>query len=337
MINKSYENIKHFILDNIKTIIIYGLLIALFFIQTPYVVNTPGGAIDLNKRITVGDNNNINGTLSMAYVKQLKGNIPFVLLSYIIPNWDLVKIEDITYDNESLTELNKINKLQLEEAVDNAILAAFNISDKNYKIKDYELNVMYISDKADTDIELFDKIIEVNDNKVTNLEEIKKIITELNSGEIVNLEVLRNDKKIKATAKTYKEENGETKIGLATITDYDIETDPTVEIKTKSSESGPSGGLMMALSIYDNLNDIDLVKGRNIIGTGTINSDGKVGEIGGVKYKVLGAAKNDADIFLCPKDNYKEATKVVKNNKLKIKVVSVETLSDAIEYLKKTE
>ena len=153
----------------------------------------------------------------------------------------------------------------------------------------------------------------------------------------VNLEVLRNDKKIKATAKTYKEENGETKIGLATITDYDIETDPTVEIKTKSSESGPSGGLMMALSIYDNLNDIDLVKGRNIIGTGTINSDGKVGEIGGVKYKVLGAAKNDADIFLCPKDNYKEATKVVKNNKLKIKVVSVETLSDAIEYLKKTE
>ena len=69
-------------------------------------------------------------------------------------------------------------------------------------------------------------------------------------------------------------------------------------------------------------------------GTGTINSIGEVGEIGGVKFKLLGAEKKGANIFLCPKANYKEALKVHKKNKMKIKLIPVETLNDAIEKLK---
>ena len=337
MINKLYAELKQFIFNNIKTLIIYSIIIALFFIQTPYVINAPGGTINLENRITVGEENNINGTLSMAYVKQLKGNIPFVLLSYIIPNWDLVKIKDITYENETIDELNKINKLQLEEAIDNPVMAAFNESGKKYNIKNYDSTVMFISSKAKTDIKLLDKIIKVNDIKVNNLEEIKEIITKLSPGEIVKLDVVRNNKKITTKAQTYSEKNGVTKIGLATVTDYDINTDPSIEIKTKSSESGPSGGLMMALDIYDNLNNIDLVKGRNIVGTGTISKDGKVGEIGGVKYKVLGAYKNNADIFICPKENYQEVLKTIKDNKIDMKVIAVSTLSEAILYLKNSK
>lgn len=91
---------------------------------------------------------------------------------------------------------------------------------------------------------------------------------------------------------------------------------------------------MMSLSIYSAISGEDILKGRNIAGTGTIDMEGNVGEIGGIKYKVMGAVKNKMDIILVPSANYKEAMKVKKEKKYKIKIVEVKTFQDAIKYLK---
>ena len=92
---------------------------------------------------------------------------------------------------------------------------------------------------------------------------------------------------------------------------------------------------MLSLTIYDLLVKENLSHGRTIAGTGTIDKNGNVGEIGGVKYKIKGAVKDKADIFFVPKDNYKEAKKIVDKNKYKLKLVKVNTLKEAIEYLRK--
>jgi len=89
------------------------------------------------------------------------------------------------------------------------------------------------------------------------------------------------------------------------------------------------------LAIYNRLITEDLTSGKVIVGTGTIDSDGNVGPIGGVKYKLKGAEKEGAAIFFVPSgDNYEEALKEKKKHKYKIEVVEVKTLKDAIEYLK---
>ena len=109
-------------------------------------------------------------------------------------------------------------------------------------------------------------------------------------------------------------------IGIIITEKQKIKTDPKIKIKFKNSESGASGGLMMSLSIYDSLIKEDLTKGLKIAGTGTIDQDGNVGKIDGVKYKVMGAVKDKADIFLVPAgSNYKEAIKTKKEKKYKIK------------------
>ena len=38
---------------------------------------------------------------------------------------------------------------------------------------------------------------------------------------------------------------------------YDYDTNPKIELKFKQSESGPSGGLMLTLAIYNNLTKKD--------------------------------------------------------------------------------
>ena len=59
-----------------------------------------------------------------------------------------------------------------------------------------------------------------------------------------------------------------------------------------------------------------------------------MGQIGEVKYKLLGAVKKKADIFLVPTgDNYNTCIKTVKEKKLNIKVIGVKSVSDAIEKL----
>lgn len=90
---------------------------------------------------------------------------------------------------------------------------------------------------------------------------------------------------------------------------------------------------MLSLAIYDRLVDIDLTKGRKIVGTGTIDQEGRVGEIGGVTYKLMGAVDNKADIFFVPAANYEEAMEAKEKYDYDIEIVQVETLVDAIKYL----
>ena len=58
-----------------------------------------------------------------------------------------------------------------------------------------------------------------------------------------------------------------------------------------------------------------------------------VGEIGGVKYKLMGAVSSNADIFFVPSENYDEAIKTKNRFNYKINIIKVETLQDAINYL----
>lgn len=56
---------------------------------------------------------------------------------------------------------------------------------------------------------------------------------------------------------------------------------------------------MFTMEIYNQLTKGDLTKGHRVAGTGTIDAEGKVGAIGGVKHKIVAADREDAEIFSC--------------------------------------
>ena len=161
---------------------------------------------------------------------------------------------------------------------------------------------------------------------------IREYVNSKNVGDEIVFTVLRDGKEKKVNGKIY-EEDGALYVGISVITTFDIGSDIKVEIETKAAESGPSGGMMMALMTYNSITKQDLTHGKKIVGTGTISLDGTVGAIGGVKYKLMGAVSEKADIFLVPADNYEEALDVKKEKGYNIDIVSVNTLQDAIDYL----
>ncbi len=333
MITKIYEKVKNFILENLKFFIIVLLIFCLFKIELPFVVYTPGGIVPLEKRISIDGANKSSGSLNMSYVSLRKGNIPVVLLSYVIPNWDLFSKDEITNNDESVDELLKMEKLYMTSSINNATILAYQKANKSIKISKTINTVVYIDEKANTNIQKYDEILSVDGKEISNIDELKSIVKTHKKDDKINITVKRNKKVVSCYAKVLEIED-ELKIGIAFLTTFEYETDPKIEIKTKTTESGSSGGLMLSLAIYNALVKEDITKGQKIVGTGTIDKNGNVGEIDGVKYKLLGAAKKKANLFICPESNYDEAIKVKEKYKLSIKIVSVKTFDEALEVLK---
>lgn len=326
------NKIKRFFKSSYKYIVVAIITYSLLFINLPYVVYAPGGTVNLNDRVKVNNEYNNSGSYNMAYVSMLNGTIPFTLLSYIIPNWDLVKTTDVTYENESMAETIITDKLLYEESINNATLMAFKEAGKEVTIKNKENKVILIASYAETNLKVGDVLVSADNILIDNLDQYKTIIESHEFGDVIKLVVSR-DNKSKNIDIVVKDDAGEKKTGISFVALYNIETSPKVEFEIAESESGPSGGLMLALSIYDKITKEDLSKGRKIVGTGTIDVEGNIGEIGGIKYKLLGAIKEKADIFLCPKANYQEAKKVLKAENSDILLIGVETLKEAISEL----
>lgn len=118
---------------------------------------------------------------------------------------------------------------------------------------------------------------------------------------------------------------------------------PSIDVAINSENiGGPSAGLMFSLEVYNQIVKEDLTKGYKIAGTGTMDAEGNVGQIGGIQHKIVAAHKADVDIFFYPRDiteydtNEKEINEQVKEEGYTdIKIVPVSTLKEAIEYLEK--
>lgn len=92
---------------------------------------------------------------------------------------------------------------------------------------------------------------------------------------------------------------------------------------------GASAGLFFALAICDELTPGELVGDLKVAGTGTIDEDGRVGEIRGVDMKVKAAQAAGAAFFLCPEVNASEARSAAGT----LQVVPVGTLAGALQAL----
>ena len=304
------------------------ILIIVVNVELPYYIEAPGGTINLTERIDENYNKK-NGSLNMLYVTEYKGNIVTVLLSKIIKTWDLYEISNQQVSDEDAKDIYIRNKVMLENSIQNATLVAYKEANKKIEIK--ETKNIVIATTKDNGIEIGDEIIEVDNTPIIDITTIKKYLETKKENDIVKIKIKRNGKtkEIPITLDKTKV------IGIAMITNYEYETEDELNINFKSGEGGSSGGLVLALGIYSEITGIDLLKGRNIAGTGTIDALGNVGEIDGVKYKIAGAVKNKMDVILVSPYNYEEAKKVIKENNYKIELVKVSTFKEAIEYLTK--
>lgn len=126
---------------------------------------------------------------------------------------------------------------------------------------------------------------------------------------------------------------GEALLGVVLLSYLELPVDVRIDA---GSIGGPSAGLMFALSIVDLLDPVDLTGGEVVAGTGTITRSGRVGPVGGIRQKFLGALSPRegpaASVFLVPRDNLPAAQQVPVERE--IVLVPVDTLEQAVTGLR---
>ena len=108
------------------------IVLLLTNIRLPYYVNAPGGIIDISNRIEYKDKKEYKGSLNMLYVTEYIATIPTYLMTYVLDNWDLEKIENSQISNETPEEIN--DRIEYKEK-------------KEY---DGSLNMLYVTERVAT-------------------------------------------------------------------------------------------------------------------------------------------------------------------------------------------
>ena len=324
------KKIKEFIKKEYSFIILVVVLTLLCYLKLPYYISAPGGTINITDRVEMEDYENEEGSLNMLYVSEYEAT-PVMYLYAKIMGYDISSNKTKQVSNESMKEAETRNKIMRDNSLDIATMVAYTKAGKKIDIKSKQ-NVV-IATTVDNGLEIGDIILEVDGTLCEEVAEIKNIIKSKEVGEHITFKVLRDNKEKEIDSEVLLEDNSKV-IGVIIITQYDYDLEPKIDIKFRNSERGSSGGLMLTLTIYNAISDEDIIKGRNISGTGTISSDGSVGEIDGVKYKIMGAYKDGMDIAFVPSANYEEAIETKEKYNYDIEIVKVDTFDEAVEYLR---
>lgn len=322
--------LKHFLVI-IPIILLNIFLLIISVVRTDKTITLPGNLVDVSEVIEVEDNN-VNGSYSTIYVISFDKST--WLQNFIVNHTNEGEVETLpqSYLHFSMWESYMMGKIQYEEALNSSIICAYlKAKENNEKIViDYKFISLYIGFYKDgTSFKIGDEIIAIN-NVISfdNYEVFKEAFNNRKPGD--SLTIVRDDKTLTITL----DENNINSFGI--YKNYEINYDtlfPKIDIK-KEVTLGPSGGFLRALSLYDSLISTDLAKGLKITGTGTIDLNGNVGVIGGIKEKIYTAYHNDVDIFFCPSGNYEEALEAY--NKLinpKMKLYKISNINEAIEVL----
>lgn len=283
----------------------------------------------------------------------LNSDYPLVPDGYIYSNDLFEEIDTINKDFKSNDSFSKIEKnldtdlmgSDIGISINNAIYNSYQYLNKDLELENEGLIVLDIRDDGEYatnvgNLQAGDYIYEIELQSVSTLSDVKNILYKNRHKESVQVKVKRNGISMMIEQNIIMD-NGKPYLGIYVQSGVSVKIPEDIHISATNLQ-GPSAGLLFTLYLIDIYSDEDLAKGYKIAGTGTIEPDGSVGQIGGVTYKLQGAIQNNMDIFFVPKDNYYfdsneyEAKRFLREHNLKdkIKLVPVSNYKEAVDYLK---
>ena len=256
-----------------------------------------------------------------------------VLKSWLSGSSAVFPRAEIYPPTQSDQEISAENKAEMTNSQNDATAAALNFL--GYQLTNSVLlSGTRPSSNAHGQLKAKDLILEIDGQKVSSVSEIHSIIARHKMGDALPVLVQRTSQSgstqnLTFAIKLTPNEVGDPALGIYVQNSY---TFPFTVKFNINKTGGPSGGLVFALGIIEKLTSEDLLKGRKIAGTGTIDSEGNVGPIGGITEKMIGASQAGATIFLAPAKNCEDIKQVPKN----LLVIPVSTLSQAVTVLRNT-
>ena len=317
---------------------VYVFLIFSLVTPSGYSVIMPGGVTNIERNITINDDNfDASNSIYSIYVSSYD-NMTF--FQYMVAlgkkRLDVYKTPQSRLDISSIDDFRR-GQVQKATSYDYSLIYAYSLaSAKNSAITlDYELIGVRIEYRPGwlSDLNINDLVVGIGYRGVDYMfepnmvpSEIKGVIDYTNNAEFT-LIIRRN-----SSEERIELNRNERNFRLNLLPDYEfIHAFPEFSTPGLNTNiGGPSGGLMQTLSIYTNLVNLNI--NMKIAGTGTVDYDGTVGAIGGAVQKVYTAVDNKIDIFFITVKNKNDIIGMSYLGKFNNYYI-VETIEEAVSKL----
>ena len=307
-------------------------------VKTEYYFMSPGTPYQWEIEYGNNENYSYDGNLYQLTVRRDEANIYVYLWSLLNSSYDLYPREVILPDGVTPQELSEISIQNMRTSENVAIAVA--LKNIGYEIESKGDGVAVVGLLEDSPVKdklkKGDLINSINNTHIYSATEFISTLRTYSIGETVSIGLLREidgikeQIYIKTTLIEHVEYEGEPMVGfLATTVNERFDFPFEIDIKT-GNVGGPSAGLMMALNVYNNLIPEDITNSMIVAGTGTIEIDGSVGPVGGIKQKIIAAKRAGAELILVPVANFEEARPFETD---KTAIVAVDSFDEALSVI----
>ncbi len=322
---------------------------ALAFAPAPYVIEQPGPVLNVlgdvtvdgaqSSLITIGDSSDpaltphdVDGQLDMLTVTRVgdPSNLPGwieVVQAWFDPTKVLVPVEQVFPPGTDSQQQSSAEAAQMTSSQDDAVAAALTQMGVSFGTT-IVVSSVGEGQPASGWIEKGDVIRTVEGSAVESMDDVARLVRSTPSGQDVVFGIERNGQaqQVSVTPKLALASDGNEYpfVGISGTVKYTFPVDVQYAVQ---NIGGPSAGMVFSLALIDKLGSTSLLDGTPIAGTGTIDADGDVGAIGGVRQKAFGAAAAGAKAMIIPASNCGELGGGLPSQ---MPIYPVSTLKDAL-------
>jgi Lon-like protease len=320
------------------------LIVAAVRLPVPFVSLEPGLTLDVLER---------QGEKSMVRVQGSKtyptsGALRLVTVSETTPEHRVGLVEaldawvrpgtalyprDVAFPEQTTNDdLRAASAAQMVSSQDTAVAAA--LRELGYELERFPVVAGVTPGGPSVGrLKVRDEIVSIAGTLTPDVRSVFDAVAEVEPGSEVEVEVVRRgtERRVEVTMGSDPDDEDRALLGVYPGSGFRFPFDVSVGIGDRIG--GPSAGLVFALAIYDTLTPGALTGGRSVAATGSIDARGRVGEIGGVQQKVVGAWRDGSTLFLLPPGNCDSALAAPVDDD-EIALVPVAGLDDAIRVVK---
>jgi PDZ domain-containing protein len=314
-------------------LVLFGLLGTT--LPVPYVAQVPGptfntlGDIEGEPIINIEgrERNDVEGNLNLTTVGVSRGGLSLVqaVRGWFDDEVSVVPEESVYPPDRSEEDTQRANRkafLSSEQAAQTVALGRL-----GHPVK---VVVQGLAEDSPSEgaLEEGDALEAVDGVPTPDTQALDAVLESIPGGSTVTVSYTRLGKPGTATVTTRPaEERKGSLLGIMILEQPSAPFDIDIQVE---DVGGPSAGLMLTLGILDLVGEDDLTGGAVVAGTGTIDTDGTVGPIGGIALKMVAAQDIGAELFLVPAGNCAEAEAAPDPG---FPLARVATLDDALEAL----
>jgi PDZ domain-containing protein len=307
------------------------VLLVVLLCPTGYRVTYPGMTLNMNRYAHV-EGGKQGGTINGVLVFDRPAVPVDWLYARLLP---LYSFEKIPADEPPLSESYAHVVLMKTDA--NSVAAAVAMQKagvgKGISVDGVRVIAIVKDSPADQQLQAGDIIDSLNGQAVRSIVDMTAYMANaVKPGETVAVKLRRDGKSIEVNVST-KASDDDTKrpiFGISVQTELLLDIPRSIDYKRFMAHiGGPSHGAMLTLALIDQLTPGGVTHGTQVAGTGTIEADGSIGLIGGIRQKAYAISRTDADVFFVPAALEEEA----RSGAPDLNIVPVKTIDDVLGWL----